>query len=99
MAAKSVRPVRKDSSTKEKLLTDIYSHLQKPAAMSPEQESHLDRVKKAFEVRVDAKYRKGQLEHGGNLDQQGARTLLQYAIDESIDQVVYLFTLMEVLQS
>ena len=42
---------------------------------------------------VDHKYRKGQAEHGGQLWLNPS--LLDNAIDEAIDQVVYLLTLKE----
>lgn len=67
--------------------------------MSPEQEAHLARVKEQFLTAADIKYRRGQKEHGGNLHHVGVTSLLNCAIEEAIDQVVYLITLREVLQS
>lgn len=63
--------------------------------MTPEQESHLQRVKDEFVELVDSKYRKGQAEHGGDLFSQPELNLLDMAISEAIDQVVYLLTLKE----
>jgi hypothetical protein len=61
--------------------------------MTREQEKHLLDIKLAFNVLVDAKYRKGQKEHGGNLIEMDLEKLLDCAIDEAIDQVVYLLTM------
>lgn len=61
--------------------------------MNQKQEGHLYQIKKEFEKLVDAKYRKGQKEHGGNLWEILPEELLDFAIDEAIDQIVYLLTL------
>lgn len=63
--------------------------------MTPDQEAHLARVKKAFVELVDVKYRKGQAEHGGDLHRVETLRLIDFAIDEAIDQVVYLLTIRE----
>lgn len=63
--------------------------------MTNEQERHLGRIIMRFWKLVDAKYRAGQKEHGGNLFDLDELTLLDSAIDEAIDQVVYLLTLRE----
>lgn len=63
--------------------------------MTNEQERHLGRIIMRFWKLVDAKYRVGQQEHGGNLFDLPEITLLDSAIDEAIDQVVYLLTLRE----
>ena len=65
--------------------------------MNKEQEKHLQRVKDVFETSVDAKYRAGQKEHGGDLWLKAG--LIDMAIDEAIDQVVYLMTLKDQLNS
>ncbi len=65
--------------------------------MSTEQEAHLTRIKKSFEAKVDEKYRAGQKEHGGNLMHNNVLWLLDQAISEAIDQVVYLETLREII--
>lgn len=63
--------------------------------MTPAQEDHLRTIKEQFLSLADHKYRKGQAEHGGTLwDKQG---LIDMAIDEAIDQVVYLLTLKQQL--
>jgi hypothetical protein len=61
--------------------------------LSPKQEAHLEFLKRRFADIVDPKYRKGAKEHGGNLWQMGNEKLLDCAIDEAIDQLVYLLTL------
>jgi hypothetical protein len=55
----------------------------------------LKSVKEQFNALADFKYRKGQSEHGGNLFEMKIEALLDNAIYEAIDQVVYLFTLKE----
>ena len=66
--------------------------------MTPEQEHHLARIKSLFTTLVDTKYRAGQEEHGGDLFLISVDRLLDNAIFEAIDQVVYLLTLKDVLQ-
>lgn len=61
--------------------------------MTPKQEDHLDSIINDFVDRVSPKYEKGAIEHGGNLWQLSKSELLDCAIDEAIDQVVYLLTL------
>lgn len=65
--------------------------------MTQTQEAHLKRIKDKFTMKVDTKYRKGQEEHGGDLIDNDALAILDMAISESIDQVVYLETLREKL--
>lgn len=59
------------------------------------QEGHLLDIKHDFLVLVDDKYRKGQSEHGGNLFDLSPLQLIDSAIEEAIDQFVYLVTLKE----
>ena len=70
--------------------------------MTDSQEKHLARGKEHFCVLADAKYRKGAAEHCGEFDGEllSAPTLriLDHAIDEAIDQVVYLLSLREKLR-
>jgi hypothetical protein len=65
--------------------------------MSKEQEAHLDHIKLNFEQKVDKKYRAGQKEHGGDLIHDNTLSLIDKAIDEAIDQIVYLETIREIL--
>lgn len=67
--------------------------------MTPEQENHLLSIKNTFKQLVDTKYRKGQAEHGGDLWFLSPNQLLDMAIDEAIDQIVYLLTLKEKLNT
>ena len=62
-----------------------------------EQEEHLNTIKSAFSFLVNDKYRKGQKEHGGNLFDKTPIQLVDNALDEAIDQVVYLITLRDKL--
>lgn len=59
--------------------------------MTQEQENHLQNIKTAFLKAVDIKYRHGQEEHGGNLWKK--KGLIDMAIEEAVDQVIYLLTL------
>lgn len=61
--------------------------------MTDERETHLDEIKTEFLHLVDEKYRIGQKNHGGNLFEQTSNKLLNNAIEEAIDMVVYLLTL------
>jgi hypothetical protein len=65
--------------------------------MIPEQEAHLKHIKKMFEVKVDLKYRAGQKEHGGDLIHNNVIALIDMAIAEAVDMIVYLETLREVV--
>jgi hypothetical protein len=65
--------------------------------ITPEQETHLLNIKREFYRLVDDKYRKGVKEHGGNLWKVKTSKILDYAIDEAIDQVVYLLTMKQQL--
>ena len=59
--------------------------------MTTDCEAHLDGLKREFCTDLDAKYRAGQEEHGGRIWEK--RGMLEHAIEEAIDQVVYLYTL------
>jgi len=65
--------------------------------MTNEQELHLATIKATFSVLVDAKYRKGQAEHGGDLLDLGELQLVEMALEEAVDEVVYLLSLREKL--
>ena len=64
-----------------------------PEAMTPQQETHLKSITKRFTELCDTKYRKGQQEHGGDMWRMSPGELIDNAISEAIDQVVYLLTL------
>ncbi len=59
--------------------------------MTTEQEAHLDEIKYAFVKAVDAKYRKGQEEHGGNLWKKPG--VLEMLMEECVDFWVYAYVL------
>ena len=65
--------------------------------MTPEQENHLRRMKREFCRLADPKYRVGASEHVGNLFDQPAGDLLDSAIAEALDGVIYLLTIRDVL--
>lgn len=65
--------------------------------MTKEQEEHLKRIKESFKFKVDKKYRGGQAEHGGDLMHKNLLDLVDMAISEAIDQVVYLETIREAI--
>jgi len=59
--------------------------------MTDQQEQHLANITEDFKRLASEKYRAGQKEHGGNLWRK--KGLIDMAIDEAIDQIVYLMTL------
>jgi len=59
--------------------------------MTPEHEAHLEHLKAEFCKDLDAKYRAGQIEHGGNIWEKPG--MLEHAIEEVLDMAVYLYTL------
>jgi hypothetical protein len=62
--------------------------------MKPQQEEHLDYILAKATLLIDAKYRKGQAEKGenDNLADKSPEILIDEAIDEAVDQMVYLLT-------
>ncbi len=66
--------------------------------LTPKQEAHLNRIKQQFAEITDPKFRKGAEEHDTDLEEQPASLLLDFAIEEAIDQVVYLLTLKQVME-
>lgn len=65
--------------------------------MSVDQEAHLEQILDDTKRLMSEKYRAGQAEHGGNLFDLSPERLLDEAILEAIDQVVYLLTLKQKL--
>lgn len=65
--------------------------------MTEEQEAHLQRVKDWICARIDAKYRKGQAEHGGDLWKK--KRVFEFLLDEVTDFVVYAETHQEQLNN
>lgn len=64
--------------------------------MNPEQEAHLSGIKQKFCAEVDAKYRRGQAEHGGNLWAKPG--MFPMLAEETLDFVVYARTLEQQLR-
>ena len=62
-------------------------------AMSAARRAHLQRILTQFHASARAKYENGQREHGGNLWQKPG--MLDQAIAEATDLVIYLLTLKE----
>jgi hypothetical protein len=64
--------------------------------MNDKQIKHKDLIKAQFSERVERKYVRGALEHGGNLwDKPG---MLDNALNEVTDLVTYIFTLAQQLK-
>jgi hypothetical protein len=60
--------------------------------MTERQEQHLDNLMGETLELMDEKYRRGQEVHGGDLFELSVATLLDEAINETVDQLVYLLT-------
>jgi hypothetical protein len=58
--------------------------------MTTDQEAHLAWIKSAFAKAAETKYCAGQAEHGGNLWDRTPLQLIEEALGEAIDGVVYL---------
>lgn len=67
--------------------------------MTKEQEKHLSKIIATFVLLADKKYRAGQAEHGSNLFDMATEMLIDEALNEAIDQFVYLTTLKEKLKN
>ena len=67
------------------------------APMTSEQDAHILGLVEEASALMDRKYRAGQAKHGGDLWAMSASELLDNAILEAIDQVVYLLTLRQTL--
>jgi hypothetical protein len=65
--------------------------------MDTEHTAHVTRILTRFNKELTKKYEQGQQEHGGNLWLKSG--MLDLAIEEVIDLVVYLYTLREQLRS
>lgn len=58
--------------------------------MTVAQEKHLKRLKERFAALLDAKYRAGQSEHGGNL---WRKRMLPNIVEETLDLAAYTLTM------
>jgi len=63
--------------------------------MTPMREKHLERIKERASQLMDAKYRAGQSEHGGNL---WRKKMLGNLVEETLDMMVYVLTLEEQIE-
>lgn len=65
--------------------------------LSDRQKAHVARVKRNFAALMEQKYERGAVEHKGELEDLPIDGLLQQALEEAIDQVVYLMTARDAL--
>lgn len=63
--------------------------------LSSRQENHIKRLKAEFSKSMEEKYRRGAAEHSNDLADLTPLELIDNAIEETIDQYVYLSTLRE----
>jgi hypothetical protein len=61
--------------------------------MTPSQSNHLEDLIDKISRLTRPKYARGAIEHGGDIRDLSKEELLDNAIDEAIDQLVYLLTL------
>ena len=64
--------------------------------MTEEQKNHIETIIAYFIAKSSDKYSRGQIEHGGNLWEK--KGIIDMAIEEAIDQVIYLVTLKQQLE-
>lgn len=67
--------------------------------MTLEQEAHLAETQAQIQALVESKYRDGASKHGGDLLTYGTLTLIDNAIEENLDALVYLLRAKSVLQA
>lgn len=65
--------------------------------LPPSLEAHLKELIGTFTVLVSNKYRRGAIEHGGDIRNYRSLELVDMALDECIDQFTYLATLRQKL--
>lgn len=65
----------------------------KTCGLDADQQAHLTRILDRFAADAAAKYEAGQAEHGGNLWEKPG--MLECALSEAIDLVIYLYTAIE----
>lgn len=63
------------------------------SVMDVARRAHLARILDRFNRDATAKYEAGQEQHGGNLWEKPG--MLEHAIEEAIDLVIYLYTMLE----
>jgi hypothetical protein len=67
--------------------------------MTQEHEQHIKWISEQFNIIMSNKYKRGAEEHGGHLKDYTEKELIGFALDEAIDQVVYLITLRDKINS
>lgn len=65
---------------------------------TPDQYAHLDRLNRKFTSKNTIKYIEGTNEHPGNLWDLTPLELAHHALEEAIDQVNFLITLIDLLE-
>lgn len=66
--------------------------------MTEDQQNHIDSIVEDFAIKATAKYEAGAKEHGpGAIWDLSSLKLIDSALEEAIDQYVYLYTLKEKL--
>lgn len=63
--------------------------------LKPEHLVHMEEISQGFTKLLVPKYTKGVGEHGGHIKELSKEELIDNAIEEAVDQVVYLLTLKE----
>lgn len=67
--------------------------------MTPSQEQHITELKNKFATMMYHKYELGTVEHPGHIKDLPVLTLLKEALNETIDQAVFLMTAIEKLEN
>lgn len=68
--------------------------------MTSEQVAHLNRIKEQVSYEITEKYAKGAKEHASTLSADYTPLqVLDMAVEEALDQVVYLYTLREMMRN
>lgn len=73
--------------------------MEKEFAELAQARDHVKRIQESFAREVETKYMNGYREHGGNLETKNdLEWLCRQIMDESIDQYVYAYTMMQRLR-
>jgi len=66
--------------------------------MDDRQREHRGKIMQKASVLLHKKYEAGAIQHGGVLSDKSKEWLLDSAIEEALDQLVYLLTLKDVME-
>lgn len=66
--------------------------------LTEEQETHIREIVRWFATTMPPKYTKGAVEHGGDIRDLTPIVLVENALEEALDNIVYLLTLREKLK-